>query len=132
VVLLVEDDEALRRMLAEALALEGYRVVAVPDGERALRRARSRRADLLVADVLLPGMDGAELARVLGARQPDLRVLYISGCPGAFLEERGLLPVGAPFLRKPFALEALAAAAAATLAAAPRVRRAAREPGPLR
>lgn len=78
-VLVVEDDDDNRELLAELLRLEGHAVEAVPDAERAMALAAARPFDALVADVGLPGMDGLELARELRRRTPHLAVVAVSG-----------------------------------------------------
>lgn len=106
-VLLVEDDELVRRCLAAALAEAGLRVTELPDAERALALAgRDARPDLLVSDVNLgPGMDGLALAAEAHRRWPLIRVVLISGVP-ANLVGRPLLPSDR-FLAKPFRTAAL-------------------------
>ena len=65
-ILVVDDEEAIQRMLAVALAREGYRVVEALDGERALQLVGSERPDLILLDVMLPGIDGLEVCRRCG------------------------------------------------------------------
>jgi two-component system, cell cycle sensor histidine kinase and response regulator CckA len=99
-VLIAEDDEALRALVRIALETCGYSVLAATGGADALRLARLHGGpiSLLVSDVVMPGMDGPELARRLAACRPGLKVLLFSGYPG----EADLLPSGAAFLQKPF------------------------------
>lgn len=78
-VLVVEDDDDNRELLAEFLRLEGYVVEAAPDAESALAIAATRSFDAVVADVGLPRMDGLELARELRRRSPGLAVVAVSG-----------------------------------------------------
>jgi two-component system OmpR family response regulator len=78
-ILLVEDDDDNRELLAELLRLEGHEVVTAADGEEALRIAGGRSFDALVADVGLPGMDGLALSRELRQRSPGLAVVAVSG-----------------------------------------------------
>jgi DNA-binding response OmpR family regulator len=110
-VLIVEDDAMLRGILAESLAGEGFTVLTVENGEEALAIASTlvEQLDLVVTDVLLPGMDGLELANGLACRKPSPPVLFISGVsapqdmpgpmllkpfgPNAFLDQvRRMLP----------------------------------------
>jgi two-component system, cell cycle sensor histidine kinase and response regulator CckA len=63
--------------------------------------------DLLLTDVVMPGMGGPEVAARLGALRPEARVLYMSGYPAAVIGQRQLLPAGTPFLEKPFTEESL-------------------------
>lgn len=78
-VLLVEDDDDNRELLAEFLRLEGHVVEAVGDAEQALAIAAAQPFDAMVADVGLPRMDGLELARELRRRMPGLAVVAVSG-----------------------------------------------------
>ena len=115
-ILLVEDDEALRAALVRKLRGGGYQVVAAGSGARALVEIEEHagRIRLLVTDVVLPGMSGAELARTLRARMPDLRVLFMSGYTDTSAHHD--VPVGGPgFVQKPFTLEAFATAVRAVL-----------------
>jgi DNA-binding response OmpR family regulator len=108
-VLLVEDEPAVRHMTSRALQDYGFGVVEASGGHQALGVIeRSEGAiDLLITDVILPGMDGAELARRATELQPQLSVLFISGYTDEEIVRRGLLEVGRPFLQKPFTPEAL-------------------------
>jgi PAS domain S-box-containing protein len=103
-VLLVEDDEQVRGIAVRALSAAGYDVVVAGHAEQAiaLTAGRGRPFDLLVTDVILPAMGGADLARELRAREPGLRALYISGYSEAAMAQRGALPAGARMLAKPF------------------------------
>ena len=107
-VLLVEDQPPLRNILREALQLLGYRVVVAADGEAAIATARRLRGqlDLLVTDVVMPRLDGCELARRLTAERPGLRVLYMSGHGLDTATRRGMVE-GSTLLEKPFSTETL-------------------------
>ena len=107
--LLVEDEPAVRHMTSRALQDFGFGVVEASGGHQALGVIeRSDGAiDLLITDVILPGMDGAELARRATELQPQLSVLFISGYTDEEIVRRGLLEAGRPFLQKPFTPEAL-------------------------
>ena len=107
-VLLVEDEDQVRRLAHEILSEAGYRVLATSDPESALRilAAHDQNVDLLVTDVVLPGMNGRQLSDRARAVRPLLRTLYVSG----YLDDRLLVtgPEGPPaFLQKPFPPEAL-------------------------
>jgi len=108
-VLLVEDERAVRELVATALRERGYHVVEAADGEEALRLAADAHEpiDLLVTDVVMPAMGGPELARRLGASRPGLRVLFVSGHGGDAVTAHDR---EAAFLQKPFGAEALARA----------------------
>ncbi len=102
--LLVEDEPALRSLMARMLAENGYRVLEAPGpGEALLLHEREPgHVDLLVTDVIMPLMSGPELARRLVDRQPDLGVLYMSGYAENLLSARGGLDPDVPVLAKPF------------------------------
>lgn len=110
-VLVVEDDPSLLKLISKVLQTAGYDVLAASSAEPALALAASHRGpiDLLVSDVVMPGMDGRALAgRILEAR-PDVKVLFLSGYPADFIARQGGLEEGAAFLSKPFTPRALAA-----------------------
>lgn len=119
-ILVVEDDPAVRRVTEERLATIGYRVEAVADAAAALARVRDvgrRSIDLVLTDVVMPGgMTGIELARALRIADPDRRVLVVSGFAGDFVGGREGPEAEFPFLRKPHSLTELARAIAETLA----------------
>jgi PAS domain S-box-containing protein len=115
-ILLVEDNDAVRPLVDEFLRSLGYEVVAAATPAAALAAAaESGEVDLLVTDVVMPGMHGHELARQLRERRPALRVLFVSGYASDVIASRGALPVGADFLQKPFTLPQLARRARAVL-----------------
>jgi PAS domain S-box-containing protein len=107
-ILLVEDGEETRRGLCDMLALLGYDVVAAASGEEAADRSDLDGFDLLLTDYMLPGIDGAELARTLLARRSRLRVIVMSGyaAEDTVRDAVGNAPVR--FLPKPFGMETLA------------------------
>jgi PAS domain S-box-containing protein len=109
-VLLAEDDPSVREIVAEVLAQKGYRVLRAPDGQTALEMARGQPGELhlLVTDLVMPGMTGRELAEVLRAERPGLRVLYMSGYTDDAVVRHGVLEEGMPYLQKPFPPRALA------------------------
>ena len=109
-VLIVEDDDAIRRISSRVLENLGYRALTAASGEEALRLAeRSAFAiDILVSDLVLRGMSGRELVATLARERPGLRVLFVSGYTDDAVIHRGLVEPGAPFLQKPFALDSLA------------------------
>jgi len=103
-VLLVEDEDAVRCLMALALEKAGYTVVQAPDPDKALAIAREHVAELaaLVTDVVLPGRNGVTLAKEITNLQPGLPVLYVSGYIGEELTRRGLTHIQGPILHKPF------------------------------
>ncbi|MBN1424077.1 PAS domain S-box protein [Candidatus Fermentibacteria bacterium] len=108
-VLLVEDDGAILRMGARMLEGLGYRVVTAGTPWDAIRQAeRAGEIDLLITDVVMPEMNGRELARRIGGMKPGLRCLYMSGYTADVIAHRGVVDAGVRFLQKPFTLEELA------------------------
>jgi CheY-like chemotaxis protein len=103
-VLLVEDEEAVRRLVSAVLESQGYHVIAAPDGEEALTLAKRPELefDLLLTDVVMPRLSGPELATRMRAARPDIKVVFMSGYAGETILQRGGLAEDAPFLAKPF------------------------------
>jgi len=101
-ILLVEDETGLREIAQKVLTREGFRVLVASDAEDALTLAASAPfpIDLLLTDVVMPGMSGPQLARQLKAARPTLKILFMSGYPGDDLT--GELKPDQRFLRKPF------------------------------
>jgi CheY-like chemotaxis protein len=109
-IMVVEDEPVVRRLTVRALAERGYHLLEAEDGESALAVAREHKGELqlLITDVVMPGMNGKELADRLTAERPDLRVLYISGYAEHAVVRQGVLVEGIAFLSKPFDLSELA------------------------
>jgi PAS domain S-box-containing protein len=108
-VLLVEDDTAVRRLAARVLRDQGYDVVEASDGSDALRLLAERESDvdLLLTDVVLPGMGGRELAERVRESQPGVRTLFVSGYSDDVILQRQLLARDVVVLQKPFTRDAL-------------------------
>jgi PAS domain S-box-containing protein len=112
-VLVVEDEESVRTLVVRMLERAGYRVLQAPNGAAALSLVGTRLAeiDLLLSDIVMPGMRGPELFEVLRTARPDLRAVFMSGYPA--VDEAGPRVSGrAPILAKPFTLEELVSAVA--------------------
>ena len=111
IVLLVEDDASVRNLVERSLTELGYTVLACEDGPAALAAAAARkgRIDLLFTDVIMPGMNGREVADRLTALRPGLRVLFTSGYSGDAIGAHGVLGPSIHFLQKPYRPEELAA-----------------------
>jgi CheY-like chemotaxis protein len=108
-VLLVEDDADVRRFTADALAELGHRVKPVESGERALAcLADGEDFDLLLTDVVMPGMDGRRLANAALQRKPGLKVLFMTGYTPNAIIHNGMLDPGTLLLSKPFSVAQLA------------------------
>jgi CheY-like chemotaxis protein len=103
-VLLVEDDPGVRLLTTRALERDGYRLLVGVDGHDALRVAAGHAGaiDLVVTDVVMPGLGGRELADALRQRHPGLRVLYVSGYTDDAVVRAGVLHEEIPFLSKPY------------------------------
>jgi nitrogen-specific signal transduction histidine kinase/CheY-like chemotaxis protein len=108
-ILLVEDEEGVRRMVRIALERRGYRVLVAASGPEALAAARAHGSaiDMVVTDMIMPHMNGRELARRLLEERPGMAVLYMSGYAGNNLQASGALDDDMVFLQKPFAPGAL-------------------------
>ena len=109
-VLVVEDDEDVRSYLVETLRDLNYRVLRATDAIAALGflQQRDLRIDLLLSDVVLPGMNGRELARQAQALRPELRVLYVTGYSRNAIVHQGRLDPGVELMQKPITQEKLA------------------------
>ena len=109
-VLLVEDEEPLRRATVEFLRLRGYTVLEARDGVDALSISKNHGSTihLAVTDVVMPHMSGGELARELGTLRPQTRVLFVSGYAGQTVLDHKVIDVENNFLQKPFTLKQLA------------------------
>jgi two-component system, cell cycle sensor histidine kinase and response regulator CckA len=108
-VLLVEDEDAVRRLAQQSLERRGYRVLSAPSGIDAIRLVRSgERVDLVLTDVVMPGMPGSELVQRLARERPGLRALYMSGYTDDAIVRHGVLEEGVNLIQKPFAPDALA------------------------
>ena len=108
-VLVVEDDEQLRRLTHRALDAQGYTVLVADRGATALDIARRHKGeiDLLLTDVIMPDTNGRKLAETIQAARPGMRVLYMSGYPDGAIASHGMLEPGVAYLAKPFTTEAI-------------------------
>src|SRR5256885_770631 len=109
-VLVVENEEPVREMIVDVLSLHGYTALAAGDGEEALRVAATHRGalDLIIVDVVMPGISGEALAQRLTAGRPGTRVLYISGYTDDLIRQYGFTLASGHFLQKPFSVDDLA------------------------
>jgi two-component system cell cycle sensor histidine kinase/response regulator CckA len=108
-ILLVEDERVVRRLVAEMLESSGYTVLQAADGPSALEllRRHSGDLDLLVTDVVMPGMSGPEVAQAVTSMRPGTEVLYTSGYTDSQIDHHGVLEPGIAFLQKPFSSDDL-------------------------
>jgi two-component system cell cycle sensor histidine kinase/response regulator CckA len=108
-VLVVDDEEGLRTLVCRTLRAEGYSTLEAAHGAEALEviEKAAEAVDLVVTDVVMPGMDGRELGRRLTQLWPTLPILYISAYDVNDIFRRGSPRSSAPFLQKPFPAEGL-------------------------
>jgi CheY-like chemotaxis protein len=108
-ILVVEDERAVRSLVKEILETNGYSVLEAGNADEALRAVQAYEGtiDLLLSDVVMPGMSGPSLAVQLRAMRPSIAVLFMSGYAEEPVELRGIVEKGAGFLAKPFTLAAL-------------------------
>jgi two-component system cell cycle response regulator CpdR len=108
-ILLAEDDESMRRFLERALTKAGYEVVSFEDGAKAYERLLEEPFTLLLTDIVMPEMDGIELARRAADLDPDLKIMFITGFAAVTLNPDKRPPSDAKVLSKPFHLKDLVA-----------------------
>jgi two-component system cell cycle sensor histidine kinase/response regulator CckA len=108
-ILLVEDEQAVRRATAEFLGLQGYTVLQAKDGVDALALARDHHATihLVVSDVVMPNMSGGQLAKELLQVRPDTKLLFVSGYAGKTVLDHNVVDIETNFLQKPYTLKEL-------------------------
>jgi two-component system cell cycle sensor histidine kinase/response regulator CckA len=112
-ILVVDNEASVRKMVSQILRDAGYKVSTASDGKEALAlAAKQTRIDVLVTDIVMPGMGGAELYAWLKSQCPDVRVIFISG----YMERE---PIEAGFLKKPFTPQALVEKVRDLLASSP-------------
>ena len=106
-ILLAEDDESLRRFLAAALQRAGHAVTSFGDGAEAYGCLRNDQFDLLLSDIVMPGLDGIELAKRATDLDPSLKIMFITGFAAVALHPAAETPRHAKVLSKPFHLRDL-------------------------
>jgi len=106
-VLLAEDDAPSRQIYYTVLNAEGYRVIEVPDGQSAIDVLNSQSVDLLVTDIMMPGMTGIELLQRAREIHPDLRAIVMTGHKTSEAVIGALRNRACEFLEKPFRTEEL-------------------------
>jgi len=114
-VLVVDDEEALVAVTSEVLKHIGYEPVGCSDGNAALAAFESGRIDAVIADEVMPGISGTQLARVLRRRRADLPIVLVSGYTGPMLSERALAAGVTEILKKPVQSREIASALARVL-----------------
>jgi PAS domain S-box-containing protein len=110
-ILVVEDVPEIRTLMTQILELGGFRVLTAANGDEGLCRARDYqgRIDLLLTDVIMPGMTGKQMADQLAAIRPEMKVLYTTGYSWEVIADRGVLDEAVPYLAKPFTPDSLRA-----------------------
>jgi CheY-like chemotaxis protein len=121
VILIVDDEPAVRLMIGRALGELGFRVREAEDGPTALEMIHEERPQLVILDYIMPGMDGAEVAREITSFDPDLPIIFSTG-HGALRALREAAGDNASVLQKPFSIAELDALIARILGLAPRLR----------
>ena len=106
-ILLAEDDEDMRRFLVKALEKAGYDVIAFGNGLEAYERLKEEPFTLLLTDIVMPEMDGIELARKASELDPELKIMFITGFAAVALNPDMQAPRDAKILSKPFHLKDL-------------------------
>ncbi|HKT88622.1 MAG TPA: PAS domain S-box protein [Candidatus Sulfotelmatobacter sp.] len=108
-ILLVEDEESVRQLVRDTLSAKGYKVLEADSGEAGLAAADAHKGkiDLVISDVVMPGMSGRDLVKNLSKTRPETRVLYLSGYTEDAIVSDGSIESGTAFLQKPFSLLSL-------------------------
>jgi PAS domain S-box-containing protein len=108
-ILLVEDEESVRQLVRDTLVAKGYQVLEAESGEAGLgmSAAHTGKIDLVITDVVMPGIGGRELVKRLVGTRPDAKVLYLSGYTEDAIVSDGSIESGTAFLQKPFSLQNL-------------------------
>ncbi len=106
-ILLAEDDNDMRQFLVKALSNAGYDVISFDNGQSAYDRLREEPFTLLLTDIVMPEMDGIELARKATELDPDMKVMFITGFAAVALNPDSNAPKDAKVLSKPFHLKDL-------------------------
>jgi CheY-like chemotaxis protein len=108
-VLVVEDESSVRELVMRVLSERGYRILSAAEGSEALgiSGGHPEAIDLLITDVVMPGMGGRDLANCLEAERPGMKVLFMSGYSEQAISRHGILEDGLAFLQKPFTSEVL-------------------------
>ena len=106
-ILLAEDDDSMRRFLKKALERAGHTVIDASQGDEALTELQLREFDLLLTDIVMPVMDGIELARRATEIDPEMKIMFITGFAAVALNAANQAPEDAKVLSKPFHLKDL-------------------------
>lgn len=107
---MVEDEEKVRHLTVQILSKNGYTVLEASHGDEASHICEQHKGPihLMVMDVVMPGMNGRELAKSLASHHPEMKVLYMSGYTDNTITHRGVLEKGMNYIQKPFTIDGLA------------------------
>ena len=122
-ILLAEDDKAVQSFVSRALAHRGHTVTAVDDGLQALEALDEAKFDLLITDIVMPGLDGIALALKVARDRPNLPILMMTGYSAERQRAHNLEQLICRVITKPFSLEHICKAAEDVLSAGPATRR---------
>ena len=106
-ILIVEDNEVNRVLMRDLLTYHGYEIIEAADGAEGIAKAKEYSPDLILMDLVMPGMNGRELAQEVALRKMTPRTLFVSGYTDDAIVRLGMLQPGLAFLNKPFSPEAL-------------------------
>lgn len=107
-ILLAEDDDSMRSFLAAVLERAGHKVTAKGNGLEALQELEgAEHFDLLLTDIVMPGMDGIELSQLAAKKRPEIKIMFITGFAAVAMSERNSINENARILSKPFHLNDL-------------------------
>ena len=108
-VMIMEDDEMVRELTCQMLTNKGYSIVAPKDPETAIKIIKENKVaiDLLLTDVVMPGMNGKDVYEAMCNYRPNLKVIYMSGYSGSVITDKGILEDGVNFIQKPFTIRAV-------------------------
>jgi two-component system cell cycle sensor histidine kinase/response regulator CckA len=107
-ILVVDDEPEVRKLVAAMLARSGYRIISADTGQNAIRLFKNNMdTDLLLTDVVAPGMSGPMIADEIAALKPGIKVLFMSGYDGTQVVQRYVIEKGYSLLIKPFTMEQL-------------------------
>ena len=109
-ILIVEDEEEVRKLARRILEKQGYSVLETLNGEDALLACETCKSPihLMLTDIVMPGMNGSELAKLLKPLYPEIKILYMSGYTDNAIARQGVLEKGVNYIQKPFTVEGLA------------------------
>ena len=132
-VLLVEDEANLRRLSLESLKRQGYTVLEAEDGAAALQLATHHKGfiHLLLTDVVMPGMNGRELARRIAHLRPNTKILFMSGYTENVIDRNGTIDPGVELLQKPFSMSELVSKVREVLGVSPGTLETTTQPSPI-